>query len=281
MLMVQRVLRVLPASTLLVCSLFSCSTAAASPAREAVERLHKEPKIKDIVQNRFFLKANRFEATPIAGYVPNNPFARRYIGGILLAYHLSESLSAEGAIMYSPDLDVNDLKGLTSTLVQIAYQGDPSGDFQQPVEKMILGATFAGRWAPVYGKINLLGEQVLNFDFYGTGGLGLLSISEYYATYNTDYGTGAEGGDSVVALAHQENKSKIAVNLGVGFDFFLTQSLALKLDARNYLYVDSEPDYDPNDNGSEPLGSRLYNVFIASAGISIYLPKMKERLFDF
>mgnify|MGYP002640108704 CR=1 FL=1 len=251
--------------------------AADSPADEAVDRLQQVDHTPAPIENRFFLKANRFEIAPVLGYVPNNPFARRYVGGALLAYHISESIAAEGAILYSPDLGQDDLKGLTSTLVQIAHQGDPDAGFQQPVDKMTLGATFALRWAPVYGKINLLGEQVLNFDFYGTLGLGLLSRAEYYATYNDQYLT--DGSGSVVQLSPPNSTYTVPINVGMGFDFFVSQSVALKIDARSYLYIGNQPDYDPNDDTD--LGKRLYNNFIASAGVSIFIPKMKPRLYDF
>jgi outer membrane beta-barrel protein len=251
--------------------------AADSPAEQAVDRLQEVEHSNEPIKNRFFLKANRFEIAPVLGYVPNNPFARRYVGGALLAYHISESVAAEGAILYSPDLGQDDLKGLTSTLVQIAHQGDPDAGFQQPVDKMTLGATFALRWAPVYGKINLLGEQVLNFDFYGTLGLGLLSIAEYYATYDEGFNSGAS--TSPLMLSPPNSKYTVPVNVGVGFDFFVSQTVALKLDARSYLYIGKKPDYDPDDDTE--LGSRLYNNFIASAGVSIFVPKMKPRLYDF
>ena len=78
---------------------------------------------------------------------------KRYTGGLLYAYHFSESLAAEGAFIYSPDLGENDLKGLTNTLVQIAASSSSSSvEFQQPLEKMLLGATFAARWAPILWK---------------------------------------------------------------------------------------------------------------------------------
>jgi outer membrane beta-barrel protein len=196
---------------------------------------------------------------------------------MMLAYHVSEAFAAEGTILYSPDLGQDDLKGLTSTLVQIAHQGDPDAGFQQPIDKMTLGATFAARWAPVYGKINLLGERVLNFDFYGTLGLGLLTLAEYYATYDPGYNTGESS--SPVQLTDAVSKYTVPINVGVGFDFFLNQTVALKLDARSYLYVGKEADYDPKDDAE--IGSRLYNNFIASAGVSIFIPKMKPRLYDF
>ena len=47
------------------------------------------------IENRFFLKAERFELTPIFGYVPNDPFVKRYVGGLLFGYHFDERFKAE------------------------------------------------------------------------------------------------------------------------------------------------------------------------------------------
>jgi outer membrane beta-barrel protein len=250
--------------------------AGAKPARKALKELNEGDPKYDVVQNRFFLKQNRFELSPMAGYVPNNPFAKRYVGGVLAAWHFSEKLAAEGAFLYSPDLGVNDLKDLTHTLVGIAQEGSGDVNFQQPVDKMVLGATIAARWAPVYGKINLLGERVLNFDLYGTAGLGLLTINKYYAVYDND----APEGVVPTKLDVVEVKPVVPLNLGFGMDFFLSSTVALKIDARNYLYIDSKPDYDP-DPGNQVTENRLYNNFVASVGVSIFFPKMKPRYFDF
>ena len=248
--------------------------AGARGARQALKELEEGRKPYDKVMNRFFLKEGRFELAPILGYIPNNPMVRRYTGGVLGAYHFSENFAVEGAFIYSPDLGLTDLKGLPITLVEIAADSGSggSGSFQQPIDKMLLGATFAARWAPLYGKINLIGEQVLNFDFYGTAGLGLLSIKKYYARYDTSVG------ETPVRLDELGSESTIPVNLGLGFDYFLSQSVAFKLDARSYLYIDSKPQYDPDTEVTE---QRLYNDFIASAGISVFFPKMEPRLMDF
>jgi outer membrane beta-barrel protein len=248
--------------------------AGAPPAEEALKELESGRKTYNAVVNRFFLKTSRVEVTPLVGYVPNNPFARRYIGGAFVGYHFSEQLAAEGAFMYAPDLGEADLKPLTNTLVEIAHSGSGSAGFQQPIDKMILGATFAARWAPVYGKINLIGERVLNFDFYGIAGLGMLSIKKYYAQYDE----AAPEGLPPTVLVPAETKAVVPVNLGVGFNFFLSSSIALKLDARSYLYLDKQPQYDPDVPVTE---SRLYNNFVASAGLSIFFPKMKPRLYNF
>ncbi len=254
----------------------STAQAGARPAKKALKELNEGDPKYNVVQNRFFTKKNRVEVSPMAGYVPNNPFAKRYVGGVLGAYHFSETLAAEGAFMYSPDLDVADLKDLTHTLVGIAHEGSGSVAFQQPVEKIVLGATFAARWSPVYGKINLLGESVINFDLYGVAGLGLITDNKYYAQYDDE----ATEDRPPTKLVKDVTKPVVPLNVGIGMNFFLSGSVALKLDARSYLYVDSKPDYDPTP-GTQVTENRLYNNFIASVGVSVFFPKMKPRQFDF
>jgi outer membrane beta-barrel protein len=232
----------------------SPAEAGTKPARQALEEINEGKNRYNVVQNRFFLKEKRFEVAPVGGYVPNNPFAKRYVAGLL----------GEG-----------DLKDLTHTLVGIAHEGNSEVQFQQPVDKMVMGATFAARWAPVYGKINILGERVINFDTYLTAGAGLLTIKEYYATYDEALEGQAE---FPTALGDAINKSRVPINLGIGMDFFVSSSIALKIDARNYMYFDKKPQYDPEEPVEE---SRLYNNFIASAGVGIYFPRMKSRNYDF
>ena len=251
--------------------------AGAAPAQKALQEEKDGRPEYNVVQNRFILKEGRFELTPMGGYVPNNPFVKRYTGAVLGAYHMSETFAVEGMIMYSPDLGENDLKGLTHTLVQIADQGGSGVGFQQPLDKMILGATFNARWAPVYGKINLIGEKVLNFDFYGTGGVGALAMNSYYARYDEDR---IAQGLPPAALTELGNHPQFAVNLGLGVDFFFSSAVAVKLDARNLLYVAKAPQYDPTGDPNE-LPSRLYNNFVASVGVAVFFPGMKPRIENF
>lgn len=244
---------------------------ADDPGHEALEDFRTREVKRPAITNRFFLKESRFELAVVGGLVPNNPFAKRYVGGVDLAYHLSEEFAFEGMFSYSPDLGINDLKGLTSALVIIA-QGN-SGDFQQPLDKVTLSAAFGAKWSPLYGKINLVGETVLNFDLYFTGGIGMLAKQNYFAVYDA-------GSPVYVALVDQTppNEVEIAPVLGTGMNFFLTQGMALKLDARMSLYIDNKPQYDPNEIVSE---QRLYNNFVIAAGLGFYFPKMRSRLYNF
>lgn len=256
--------------------------AADAPSAQALEEVKGKHETKNVIQNKFFLKTNRFEIAPALGYIPNNAFVSVPVGGAILAYHFREDLAVEGAVLYAPNTGDAGVKNLTKTLVAIAYEGNSETTFRQPLDRLQLGALFAARWSPVYGKINLIGEGVLNFDFYGTAGLGLLLITKDYASINPEYASGASD-NPVVLEAQPQTASNVAFNLGVGFDFFLTQTIALKLDARSTLYVAKEPDYgNVLQNGEpEPLENRLYNTFITSAGVSIFIPKMKPRIYNF
>jgi outer membrane beta-barrel protein len=248
--------------------------AADSPGLEAIDQFFEGKKARKAVENRFFLKQERFEIAPIGGYVPNNPFSIRYVFGAILNYHFNEVISTEAQISYSPDLGENDLKGLTSVLLDRAYNSASSKNFQQPLDKVELSAAFGVAWSPFYGKINLVGETVLNFDLYGFAGVGMLAKKGFIATYDD----GSPDPNDIVNLSLPINEVKVAPVIGIGQNYFLNQMMAFKIDARASFYVDNKPQYDPDVLVTE---QRLYNNFIASAGLGFFFPKMKPRLYNF
>jgi outer membrane beta-barrel protein len=279
-------LRLLGAAVGLLAALAAPAAAEAappSPAKEALDEFYGNKSEKNVIQNKFFLKANRFEIAPSFGYIPNNAFVSNYYGGALLAYHFSETFAAEGAFLYAPNSGESGVKNLTKTLVAIAKESNPDTTFRQPLDRLQLGAIFSARISPVYGKINLIGEGVLNFDVYGTAGVGLLLITKDYASPNPDWNQDDPASSPIIVEASPTTVANPALNLGIGMDFFLTQSLALKIDARSAFYIAEEPDYGnklPNGD-PKPLESQLYPTFMTTAGLSIYIPRMKPRMFNF
>ncbi|MBM4364879.1 MAG: outer membrane beta-barrel domain-containing protein [Deltaproteobacteria bacterium] len=261
----------------------SAEAKESNAAQEALAEFNGKQVLPQAIENRFFLKANRFEVAPTFGYVPNNSFVDNPVGGVHLAYHFSEQVAVEGAFLYAPFLGNAGVKNLTKTLLDIAYQGDPNTTFQQPLDSLQGGAAFSLRYAPVYGKINLIGEGVINFDVYGTAGLGLLLIRKDVAVVSEDYKSGVEGADPV-SLISADPAAAPALNLGVGLNFFLSQSISLKLDARTLAYIGKEADYgniDPQTGQPEALDTELQSQFVTTAGVSIFVPKMKSRAFNF
>jgi outer membrane beta-barrel protein len=251
---------------------------AASPGLDAIEEYKRGRLAHTAVENRFFIKEKRFELAPMVGYVPNNPYARRYTAGVAVAYHFNETIAAQAQVFVSPDLGEGDVKGLVGVLLQRAFNSssDAEVEFQQPLDKVTLGANFGAVWSPFYGKINLVGETVLNMDFYLYGGAGIVSKHNYYATF--DEAGAALTPPDPVQLENLGNEVKVGPYIGIGQNYFLNRVMSFKLDFRSALWVDNTPQYDPNVESTQ---QRVYNNVILSGGVAFFLPNMKPRLYDF
>ena len=242
----------------------------APPGVQALEEIRNGSIERNPVLNRFFLKSKRFELTPMLGVVPNNPFARRFTIGLGFGYHFTEQLALGGMFSFAPDLGLRDVKGLTNILLQRATEDE----FRQPLDKITLSAALGLNWAPLYGKINILGETVVNFDFHVFLGIGFAVQKEYAAIEDT----GPDAGLGAIDLVEGTNEIRIAPTLGLGTNFFITQTVALQLDGRFAIIPDDKPVYDEAD---PPEGLRAVTPFTASVGVAFFFPKMKPRLFDF
>jgi outer membrane beta-barrel protein len=241
-----------------------------APGKKALEQFRYGYSERNPVLNRYFLKAKRFELTPLIGIVPNNPFARRFTVSLGFGYHFSEQLAISGMFSFAPDLGNRDVKSLTNVLLQRATDDE----FRQPLDKITLSAALGVNWAPLYGKINLLGEIVVNFDFHIFLGVGFAIQNEYAAVEDTT--TGAALG--AITLENGDTEFRAAPTVGLGANFFITQTVALQLDGRIAIIPDDRPVYDETE---QPDGLRAITPFTASVGVAFFFPKMKPRLFDF
>ena len=266
----------LAAATVLGLAL-SSTAHAQSPGLEALEAFKAGQAEQPAVENRFFKKQSRLEISPMFGYVPNNPFARRFVGSGSLGYHFNETWSAHVQVQYSPDLAENDLKDLTAILLDRANTGEAGAEFRQPLDKVTLGAVVGVAWAPVYGKINLVGETVLNFDFYLFGGVGMVSKNEYAATYEVD----ETNPNDFVNLGTAVPEVEVGPYIGIGQNYFLSQSIAIKIDLRTAFYIDDAPRYTEDFDPDVRQPQRLYNNLVAGAGFAFFFPKMKPRIYNF
>ena len=246
------------------------------PGQEAIEQHRKGTPSLPTIQNRFFVKKGRIEIAPLFGYVPNNPFAKRFVGAIGVSYFFNEQIAVQAFVSYSPDLGESDLKGLTITLVEISHEGSGTeGDFQQPLDKVTLHFSAVAAWTPFYGKINLIGETVVNFDWYLIGGVGMNAKTDYFAKYDTE---ATDEDKNAVMLEKRQNSVVVGPVLGTGFNFYVSQTVCIKLDARFNLYIDDKPQYDENVDVTE---KRLYSNFVAGAGVGFFFPKMKKRYYTY
>ena len=206
----------------------------------------------------------KLQLSPFIGYQPNDPLVKRNVVGLQASYFFNKEMAFDGTFIFSPDNGLSDIKPLTNTLVQIAYEGSANLQFQQPLDKLLSAATFAARW-------NLLGtyaptpKRIQNFTVYGTAGLGMLSTNLYYAQYDDT----ASANDVPVKLVAAGRKIRIPLIVGLGSNIHLNRKLSLKIDYHRFLYRALKPQYDPEVPVTE---SRLDNVDIFTIGLSTFLP---------
>jgi outer membrane beta-barrel protein len=198
------------------------------------------------VSGQLYRKAGRFEATATGNLSLNDAFFTKYFGGFKLGYHLRESLSvaahaAGGAAVKSGSAvrcSSSGCSDATETMLR-----------QVPGRiRWLVGAEAA--WSPVYGKLNVFSEQVAHFDLSLFAGPDLIAYDEVLAADRAAQSPGMA--------------TSVGGHFGVGARVFLTESIAARLELKDYVYSVKVPNV-----GS---GGDLQNQLFAELGISFFLP---------
>ncbi|MEE2903416.1 MAG: outer membrane beta-barrel domain-containing protein [Myxococcota bacterium] len=205
---------------------------AISESTEDQDKILKDkkarPKLADrikSVQRKAFLKKKRVELFPFFAMNLNDPFYQHFVGGAALAFHLKDSFALElkgGAVVGTISQDA----------VKLVRVNEGAICEDCPQMKYHIDANLG--WAPIYGKISLLGESIIHFDTYFTAGLG---------AFATDSGMNP------------------AVNFGIGQRYFLNDWLVGRVEIRDYVFNDSRDQI-----------SDLQNVLMLSLSLSGFFP---------
>ncbi len=200
----------------------------APPPEEKKEVEVREDRIKSI-QRRAFLKYNRWELTPTFCLSLNDAFYQRMGVGAAGAYHVADALGFEIQGIYIIDFRT-DMVGY----FQRANQALPR---VSQMRYYFMGSLL---WSPLYGKLSFFTNDIVPFDAYLIGGMGMVSTS-----------TGA----------------KLAGNLGLGLRYFVTSWLAIKLEVRDLIYTDRFHLEESNANYTD-----IQNQLMLGIAVSFFLP---------
>lgn len=200
------------------------------------------------IQAKNFLKLGRFEASPFLGFVTNDPFINRRLGGLAFAYHMTEIFALELMLGYAPDFGQADWKPLTRQLVD-------KNKVSPDISKLTLFSHAAFQFSPIYGKVAINGRKIINFDVFGTFGMG--------TTYTQD-DLEALGDDSETAVATQ-NQWHATTNIGGGARVIVNENWALRAEGRSMVYIETI-----NSTTLE-----MKNNFIVSLAASYFFPGMR------
>lgn len=206
------------------------------------------------VSGQLYRTAGRLEVSLVGALSLNDAFYSKYFGTGKLTYHLSEFWSLGAYASAGKTTESN-----SSVLCTAASGCTNAGEaqlWQVPGRiRMILGAE--GGWTPVYGKLNVLAEQVAHFDLTILLGPDLVFhdkvvSAQEAAILETNGGTPA-------------SESSVGGHVGVAGRLFLAEWLALRLEVKDYVYGVKVPN-------NAALGTDWQNQLFTEIGLSFFFP---------
>ena len=198
---------------------------------------------KDIVtlQRKFLPKTERFEVYGSLSYGLNNAFYSNIGLQASAGYYFTEKFGLEATYQFLLDSERQITKGLRDNV-----------DIQ--TRSLVIPESYYGvalKWAPIYGKMAWLNEQIVHFDFYIAPSIGMTQT--------------AFGG------------SELTYGGSVGQNFAVSKSMAVRWDLRVGFYTASVQD---TRSATDPTliekTSPTEDVFL-SVGLSYFLPEAKYR----
>jgi outer membrane beta-barrel protein len=206
------------------------------------------------VSGQLYRTAGRLELTVGPAISLNDAFYSKYFGTGRLTYHLGEFWSI-GAYASAGQASQSSSSVLCSSTTGCSDARDVQL-WQVPGRiRMILGAE--GGWTPVYGKLNVLAEQVAHFDLSILVGPDLIFHDEVVSAQDAAI-LEANGGTPAT-------KSTVGGHVGVAARLFLAQWLALRLEVKDYVYGVKVPN-------NAALGTDWQNQLFTELGVSFFFP---------
>ncbi len=191
------------------------SDATASKAERALEQdmalfWGNRREIK-VVQKRLVEKDGRFELMPFASIIPNDEFIVYYPVGMRIAYHFSEAFAVEASYAYALQQETQ-----LATFLEGEGIGLKRADIQEKIS-MFYNANIL--WAPLYGKLSLLGYKLTHFETYIGLGFGLFNTTEFPAEN-----------------PNGNAKNKLSGNAILGFRWFINDTVNIRTEYRQYFF---------------------------------------------
>jgi len=192
-----------------------------SPSTELPQE-DSEKRIIKTLQRKNFMKIGRWELAPHVGFVTNDPFINRYLGGVSGAYHITEIFAVELAGSFSPDFGEADWKPITD---QIINENQVTPD----ISKIQYFGTVQFQYSPIYGKVALMGRNIIMFDIFGAFGTGVVNTRDDLEALQKEDDPRAQ------ATSVQMHPT---LNYGGGARVVFSPGFALRLEGRGLSYIE-------------------------------------------
>lgn len=199
------------------------------------------------VSGHLFLMDGRFEVSPGIGLSLRDAFWQKVGFGAAFTYHFTEEVGLSARASYNLALisgaaQICDPIGggcATPTEAELStFDGNPAN---VSFGRMSLLTSVDLQWAPLYGKLALFSEKILNFNMYVLAGPSFLMYGPPSASRFT-----------------------VGGNVGVGFRFFFNEWLTLRLEVRDVLYFE--------ENDRDRTKGSFRNQLMTEVGFSMFFP---------
>ena len=224
-----------------------------NPAGEDVILVEDDASKKRLIktiQKKNFFKKGRWEASPHFAFVANDPFLNRYIVGSGINYNLTEIFAIEANIDFSPDLGDADWKPVTKQLIE---ENNVSPD----ISKLTYFGSATFLFSPIYGKVAVVGREIINFDIFASFGMGMTRTSESLEALDAE-----ANNERAVLTQHQMHPT---TNFGGGLRIIFGENLALRVDGRSMVYIETV-------NATQ---LEMKNNFLIQGSMSVFFPRIK------
>lgn len=196
------------------------------------------------VSGHLFLMDGRFEVSPSIGISLRDAFWQKVGFGAAFTYHFTETVGLSARATYNLSLvsgtaQICDPTGGGCSLPTVdELTRDGEGNLANVAYGyMSLLTSIDLQWAPLYGKLALFSETILNFNMYGL-------IGPTFLMYGPN------------------NSFTVGGNVGIGFRFFINNWLCLRLELRDVLY------YEEGAAGRNSFRNQL----MTEVGFSLFFP---------
>ena len=161
--------------------------------------------------------------SPHAAFVANDPFLNRYIVGTGLGYHWTEVFATEVNLDFAPDFGTGDWKPLTTQLVE---ENSVSPD----ISKLTLAGSLTFQYSPIYGKVAVVGSNIVLFDIYGAFGMGATRTKDDLEALQ------AVGDERAMSTEFQTHPT---TNFGGGLRIIFGENIAARVEGRSLVYIET------------------------------------------
>ena len=189
---------------------------------EAVPEAPVKKRVIKTLQKKTFLKIGRHEGAIGAGFVTNDPFINRYLVNGSYTYHVTEIFGVEFLGGYALDFGRGDWKAITKQI-------DAENQVTPDISKIGAMGAMSFTFSPIYGKVAVMGRNIVNFDIFASFGSGVVATKDDLEALQKP--------DVPIAVNTQKQLHP-TLNYGGGIRMIFNPSFAIRVDARGQSFIE-------------------------------------------